>query len=148
MSRIYNFSAGPATLPEEVLKQASEEMQNWHGHGMSVMEMSHRSPEFIQIASEAEANLRELMSIPLNYKVLFLQGGASGQFAAIPLNISNKSDRADYAITGMWSKKAHKEASKYLDNANIAVKTDAHTHVPDLSEWDVSEDSAYLHNDL
>lgn len=145
MSRIYNFSAGPATLPEEVLKQASDEMQNWHGHGMSVMEMSHRSPEFIEIASEAEANLRELMSIPLNYKVLFLQGGASGQFAAIPLNISRKSDRADYIITGMWSKKAHKEASKYLDNANIAVKTDAHTHVPNQADWDVSEDSAYLH---
>lgn len=143
--RIYNFSAGPASLPAEVLKQASEEMQDWHGHGMSVMEMSHRSPEFIQIANEAETDLRELMSIPDNYKVLFLQGGATGQFAAIPLNISRKTDRADYAITGMWSKKAHKEASKYLDNANIAVKTDAHTHVPDQADWDVSENSAYLH---
>lgn len=143
--RIYNFSAGPATLPEEVLKQASDEMLDWQGHGMSVMEMSHRSPEFIQIAAEAEANLRELMSIPLNYKVLFLQGGATGQFAAIPLNISKKSDRADYAITGMWSKKAHKEAEKYLENANIAIKTEAHTHVPKIEDWDLSEDSAYVH---
>ncbi|MBI5357822.1 3-phosphoserine/phosphohydroxythreonine transaminase [Candidatus Saccharibacteria bacterium] len=143
--RIYNFSAGPATLPEEVLKQASDEMLDWQGHGMSVMEMSHRSPEFISIAAEAEADLRELMSIPLNYKILFLQGGATGQFAAIPLNISKKSDRADYAITGMWSKKAHQEASKYLENPNIAIKTDAHTHVPNIEDWDLSEDSAYIH---
>lgn len=142
--RVYNFSAGPATLPEVVLDQAASELKDWQGHGMSTMEMSHRSKEFIEIAAEAEANLRELMSIPLNYKILFLQGGATGQFAAIPLNLSKQSERADYAITGMWSKKAHAEASKYL-NANIAIKTDAHTHVPAFEDWDISEDSAYLH---
>lgn len=142
--RIYNFSAGPATLPEPVLEQAAEEMKDWQGHGMSTMEMSHRSKEFIEISTDAEASLRELMNIPLNYKILFLQGGATGQFAGIPMNLSKPGDRADYAITGMWSKKAYGEGGKYV-NANVAIKTDAHTHVPEFEDWDISEDSAYLH---
>lgn len=132
-------------LPESVLKQAQNELLDLGGTGMSVMEMSHRSPEFMAIAEQAEADLRELIKIPDNYKVLFLQGGATGQFAAIPLNIAKQSDRADYVITGMWGKKAFKEGEKYLDNINIAVKTDAHTHVPSVADWDLSDKSAYVH---
>lgn len=145
MSRVFNFSAGPSTLPEVVLQRAKKELLDYQGTGMSVMEMSHRSPEFLHIARQAEVDIRDLMNIPDNYKVLFLQGGATGQFSAIPLNLAKQSDRADYVITGMWGKKAHKEALKYLDNANIAVKTDAHTHVPPVEDWDISRDSAYVH---
>lgn len=144
-SKVFNFSAGPSTLPEVVLERAKKELLNFQGTGMSVMEMSHRSPEFLQIARQSELDLRDLMQIPDNYKVLFLQGGATGQFSAIPLNIAKQSDRADYVITGMWGKKAHKEALKYLDNANIAIKTDAHTYVPDQKDWDISPKSAYVH---
>ncbi|MBW3568646.1 3-phosphoserine/phosphohydroxythreonine transaminase [Candidatus Parcubacteria bacterium] len=142
--RVFNFSAGPAVLPEPVLKQAAEEMLDWRGHGMNVMEMSHRSKEFIDIAAEAEADLRELMDIPLNYRVLFLQGGATGQFAAIPMNITKPGDKADYAITGNWSKKATQEAKKYLE-VNVAVKTDAHTHIPKFEDWEFSKDAKYVH---
>lgn len=144
MRRVYNFSGGPAMIPEPVLKQAAEEMLDWCGHGMNVMEMSHRSKEFIDIAAEAEADLRELMDIPLNYRVLFLQGGATGQFAAIPMNITKTGDKADYAITGNWSKKAAAEAKKYLE-VNIAIKTDAHTHIPSFEDWEFSKDAKYVH---
>src|SRR3990167_3088008 len=143
--RVFNFSAGPSALPEVVLRKAQSEFLEYQNSGMNVMEMSHRSPEFLQIARRAESDIRDLMQIPDNYKVLFLQGGATGQFSAIPLNLAKQSDRADYVITGMWGKKAHKEALKYLDNANIAIKTDAHTHVPDVADWDISPDSAYVH---
>ena len=141
---IYNFSAGPAVLPDEVLKIAAEELQDWQGSGMSVMEMSHRSKEFLSIAEKAEADLRELMSIPDNYKVLFLQGGASGQFAAIPMNIAGQNDVADYVITGSWGKKAFKEAGKYL-TPNIAVKADPFTSVPAQSNWKLSSGAKYVH---
>jgi phosphoserine aminotransferase len=131
-------------LPEPVLKQAADEMLDWHGHGMNVMEMSHSSKEFINIAAEAEADLRELMHIPLNYRILFLQGGATGQFAAIPMNIAKKSDTADYAITGNWSKKAAVEAEKFV-NVHIAAKADPYSHVPDISQWSLSKNAAYVH---
>jgi len=112
MSRVYNFSAGPAVLPEPVLKELAEEMMDYQGCGMSVMEMSHRSPEFQKIIDEAEQDLRDLMNIPDNYKVLFLQGGASQQFAMIPMNLM-KNGVADYIVTGQWAKKAYQEAQKY-----------------------------------
>lgn len=144
-NRVFNFSAGPSTLPEVVLEKAKKELLDYKGSGMSVMEMSHRSPEFLQIARQSELDLRGLMQIPDNYKVLFLQGGATGQFSAIPLNLAEQSDRADYVITGMWSEKAYKEALKYLNNANIAIKTDTHTYVPDQKDWDISPRSAYVH---
>jgi phosphoserine aminotransferase len=142
--RVYNFSAGPAMLAESVLKHAAEEITDWQGHGMSVMEMSHRSSEFIRIAEETEENLRELMKIPKNYKVLFLQGGATGQFAAIPMNLSKKSDTADYVLSGLWGKKAAKEAGKYLD-VNIAAKSEPFTSVPDQNAWQLSKNPAYIH---
>jgi phosphoserine aminotransferase len=123
MSRVFNFSAGPAVLPEEVLKQAQEEMLDWHGSGMSVMEMSHRGKEFVSIAEQAEADLRELMAIPANYKVLFLQGGASTQFTAIPMNLLRGNEGADYICTGTWSKKAISEAKRYC-NVNVAATTE------------------------
>ena len=110
MSRIYNFSAGPAMLPEEVIKRAASEMEEWHGSGMSVMEMSHRGKEFMSIAGKAETDLRELMDIPGNYKVLFMQGGASSQFAMVPMNLLKDKKSADYINTGTWSKKAIAEA--------------------------------------
>ena len=142
--RIYNFSAGPAMLAEEVLAQASEEMLDWQGHGMSVMEMSHRSTEFIQIAEDTEADLRQLLKIPENYKVLFLQGGATGQFAAIPMNLSKKSETADYVITGLWGKKAAKEAGKYL-NVNIAAASEPFNTVLEQKDWKLSKNAAYVH---
>ena len=113
MTRVFNFSAGPATLPEEVLRQAAEEMLDWRGSGMSVMEMSHRGKEFIGIAAEAEADLRELLAIPANYKVLLLQGGALAQNAVVPMNLLRGKSVADYVNTGEWSKKSIKEAQKY-----------------------------------
>ena len=123
MSRVYNFSAGPAVLPEEVLKEAADEMLDYRGTGMSVMEMSHRSKAFETIIKEAEADLRELMNIPDNYKVLFLQGGASQQFAMIPMNLM-KNKVADYIVTGQWAKKAWQEASKYGKANKIASSED------------------------
>ncbi len=146
MSRIYNFSAGPAMLPEEVLKQAQEEILDWHGSGMSVMEMSHRGKEFMSIAEQAETDLRELMGIPSDYKVLFLQGGASSQFAMVPLNVLRGRKQADYINTGAWSKKAIAEAKRYCD-VRIAATTEAEnfTRAPAQSELSLSADSAYVH---
>ncbi len=147
MARVYNFSAGPAALPEEVLQQAQAEMLDWQGSGMSVMEMSHRGKEFMAIASAAEADLRELMAIPDNYKVLFLQGGASSQFAAIPMNLIGRTGKADYFRTGSWSKKAIAEAKRYGD---ISVTVDSEqdgkfTRVPAADAFSVSTDAAYVH---
>lgn len=146
MSRVYNFSAGPAMLPEAVIKKASEEMLDWQGEGMSVMEMSHRGKAFMSIAAKAEADLRKLMSIPDNYKVLFLQGGASTQFAMIPLNLLGDKKSADYINTGMWSKKAIAEAKRYCE-VNVAATSEdsGFTTIPDFSEWKLNPDAAYVH---
>lgn len=144
MSRVYNFSAGPAALPEAVLQQAKEELLDWHGAGMSVMEMSHRGKEFMGIAEQAEADLRELMSIPENYRVLFLQGGASSQFAMVPMNLLADKDGADYINTGSWSKKAIAEAGRY-GKVNVAADTSAEFRAPSQEELMLSADAAYLH---
>lgn len=145
MARVYNFSAGPAVLPEEVLKEAAEEMLDYKGTGMSVMEMSHRSPAFQQIIDEAEADLRELMEIPDNYKVLFLQGGASQQFAMIPMNLM-KNKVADYIVTGQWAKKAYQEAQKYGKANKIASSEDkTFSYIPDCSDLPVSPDADYVY---
>lgn len=146
MSRIYNFSAGPATLPEEVLAQVRDEMLEWHGAGMSVMEMSHRGKDFVSIAETATQDLRDLMAIPDNYKVMFLQGGATGQFAAIPLNIARHDARADYVVTGSWGKKARKEGQKYLGSAYAAAQLESgFTSIPATDTWDLDANSAYVH---
>ena len=146
MARVYNFSAGPAMLPEAVLEQARQEMLDWHGSGMSVMEMSHRGKEFIAIAAQAEADLRELMGIPSNYKVLFLQGGASTQFAAVPMNLLRGKGQADYINTGAWSKKAIGEAKRYC-TVNVAATAEAEnfTAVPAAADWRLDPGAAYLH---
>ncbi len=145
MSRVYNFSAGPAVLPEEVLKEAQEEMMNYRGCGMSVMEMSHRSKMYQQIFDEAEADLRDLMNIPDNYKVLFLQGGAALQFAAIPMNLM-KNGVADYIVTGQWAKKAFAEAKKYGKANKIATSEDeTFSYIPDCSDLPISEDADYVY---
>lgn len=141
--RVFNFSAGPAVLPFDVLEQAQDELLNWNGSGMSVMEMSHRGKEFDSIAKKAEADLRTLLSIPDNYKVLFLQGGASTQFAAIPLNLSAEGDTIDYIVTGSWSKKAASEGKKYA-NVNI-VATGDNKSIPDPSTWKLSPNAKYVH---
>ena len=146
MTRVFNFSAGPAALPEAVLEQLRDEMLDWHGHGMSVMEMSHRGKAFVGIAQQAEADLRELLQVPANYKVLFLQGGATAQFAAVPLNLTKPGDVADIVNTGAWSKKAIAEAKKYC---RVNVVADAassnYGHVPPQSEWRETQGAAYLH---
>lgn len=142
---VYNFSAGPGMLPAPVLRQAADEMSDWHGTGMSVMEMSHRGKEFISIAEDAEASLRELMDIPDNYRVLFLQGGATGQFLGVVANLSTATGVADYVITGQWGQKAYAEAGKYLDRINIAARTDPHTYVPPQEEWRLSGNAGYVH---
>lgn len=145
MSRVYNFSAGPAVLPEEVLKEAAEEMLDYKGSGMSVMEMSHRSKVFDDIIKEAEADLRDLMNIPDNYKVLFLQGGASQQFAMIPMNLM-KNKVADYIVTGQWAKKAYQEAQKYGKANKIASSEDKiFSYIPDCSDLPISEDADYVY---
>ena len=145
MSRVYNFSAGPAVLPEEVLKEAADEMLDYRGTGMSVMEMSHRSKAFETIIQEAEADLRELMDIPDNYKVLFLQGGASQQFAMIPMNLM-KNKVADYIVTGQWAKKAYQEAAKYGKVNKIASSEDkTFSYIPDCSDLPISEDADYVY---
>jgi phosphoserine aminotransferase len=145
MGRIYNFSAGPAMLPVEVLQEAADEMLDYRGTGMSVMEMSHRSKAFESIIQEAEADLRELMSIPDNYKVLFLQGGASQQFAAIPMNLM-KNKVADYIITGQWAKKAYQEACIYGKANIIASSADkTFSYIPDCSDLPVSSDADYVY---
>ena len=145
MSRVYNFSAGPAVLPEEVLKEAAAEMLDYKGCGMSVMEMSHRSQVFDDIIKEAEQDLRDLMHIPDNYKVLFLQGGASQQFAMIPMNLM-KNKAADYIVTGQWAKKAYQEAQKYGKVNKIATSEDkTFSYIPDCSDLPVSPDADYVY---
>lgn len=145
MKRVYNFSAGPAVLPEEVLEEAAEEMLDYRGTGMSVMEMSHRSAAFQQIIDEAEADLRDLLQIPDNYKVLFLQGGASQQFAMIPMNLM-KNRVADYIVTGQWAKKAWQEAQKYGKANKIASSKDkTFSYIPDCSDLPISEDADYVY---
>ena len=145
MKRVYNFSAGPAVLLEEVLKEAAEEMLDYRGCGMSVMEMSHRSKMFDQIIKEAEADIRDLMNIPDNYKVLFLQGGGSLQFAMVPMNLM-KNGKADYIVTGQWAKKAFKEAQKFGDAKCIASSEDkTFSYIPDCSDLPVREDADYVY---
>ena len=145
MSRVFNFSAGPAVLPEEVLREAAAEMMDYKGCGMSVMEMSHRSKMFESIIGEAEADLRELLNIPDNYKVLFLQGGASQQFAMVPMNLF-KNRVGDYIITGMWAKKAYQEASLYGKANAVASSADkTFSYIPDVSDLPISEDADYVY---
>ncbi|HJS78860.1 MAG TPA: 3-phosphoserine/phosphohydroxythreonine transaminase [Burkholderiales bacterium] len=144
MSRIFNFSAGPAMLPAEVLARAGDEMLDWRASGMSVMEMSHRGPEFMSIAAEAEADLRALLAIPANYKALFLQGGATLQFAQVPMNLLRGKGKADYVLTGEWSKKAVKEAKNYCDVAIAASSEDWNfTYAP--KHFSVRKEAAYVH---
>ncbi len=146
MSRVFNFSAGPAALPTDVLEQAQAEMLDWNGSGMSVMEISHRGKDYMSIAAKAEADLRELMNIPENYKVLFLQGGASSQFAMVPINLLNGKKSADYLLTGQWSKKAVAEAKRYCNVNLIADTSDSKfTTVPDETSLKFDPDAAYVH---
>ena len=145
MGRVYNFSAGPAVLPEEVLKEAAEEMLDYRGSGMSVMEMSHRSKVYDTIIKEAEQDLRDLMNIPDNYKVLFLQGGASLQFAMIPMNLM-KNKKAAYIVTGQWAKKAYQEAQIYGEAVKVASSEDkTFSYIPDCSDLDIPEDADYVY---
>jgi phosphoserine aminotransferase len=146
MARCYNFCAGPAALPEAVLEQARDEMMDWGGKGLSIMEMSHRSPEIVGIADEAEASLRRLLGLSDDYAVLFLQGGASSQFSAIPLNLGFEKGAADYLNTGQWSKKAIAEAGRYLD-VNVVASSEGNnfSSIPPQQEWQLNKDAAYLH---
>ena len=145
MSRVYNFSAGPAVLPVEVLKEAADEMMDYKGSGVSVMEMSHRSKVYDTIIKEAEADLRELMNIPDNYKVLFLQGGASQQFAMVPMNLM-KNKKAAYIVTGQWAKKAYQEAKMYGEAVEVASSADeTFSYIPDCSDLDIPEDADYVY---
>ena len=146
MTRVFNFSPGPATLPEAVLRQAAEEMLDWHGSGMSVMEMSHRGKEFIAIHAETEALMRELMGVPANYKVLFMQGGAIGENAIVPMNLIGRTGSADYVDTGEWSKKSLKEAKTY-GKVNIAASGEASnfTVIPKQSRWKLDPNASYVH---
>jgi phosphoserine aminotransferase len=144
MSRIFNFSAGPAMLPAEVLARAADELTDWHGAGMSIMEMSHRGKEFISVYEEAERDLRALLALPASHKILFLQGGATLQFAQVPMNLLHGKGKADYVVTGEWSKKAVKEAKKYCDAALAATSEDRNfTYAP--KQWNVRKDAAYVH---
>mgnify|MGYP002545017954 FL=1 len=146
MDRVYNFSAGPSMLPEAVLEKAAKQMVNYEGCGMSVMEMSHRSADYEAIIGNAESLLRELMHIPENYKVLFLQGGASSQFAMVPLNLMKKSKKADYVITGQWAKKAAQEASKFGTVNKVASSDDkTFTYIPKLDPSTFDKDADYFH---
>ncbi len=146
MSRVYNFSAGPAMLPEAVLKQAQEELPDWHGAGASIMEMSHRGKEFVSVAAEAERDVRELLGVPNNYKVLFLQGGASTQFATVPMNLLRGKTTADYILTGAWGKKAISDAKKYC-TVNLAASSEDEkfTNIPSFARWSLNKDAAYVH---
>lgn len=149
MTQVFNFSAGPAVLPKEVLRQAASDMLDWHGSGMSVMEMSHRGPEFISIYKQAEADLRELLAVPANYKILFMQGGGLGQNAIIPLNLLGRVREpatVDFVHTGSWSGKSIKEAARYA-KVNVAASSqlDGFTRVPPQSEWKLTDGAAYLH---
>ncbi|MFV1993712.1 MAG: 3-phosphoserine/phosphohydroxythreonine transaminase [Acidiferrobacterales bacterium] len=148
MARVLNFSPGPAALPQPVLEQAQQELLDWQGSGISIMEMSHRGKEFISIAQQAETDLRELMAIPKNYKVLFLQGGASTQFAMVPLNLCapGNAGKADYAFTGHWSKKAVAEAKRYCDvNVIVDTQESKFTNIPAQADWKMGDDAAYVH---
>lgn len=147
MRKVINFSAGPGQLPEEVLLQAQAEMLDWHGTGMSIMEIGHRGPEFKEVAEQAEADLRELMSIPKNYHVMFIPGGASAQFAMVPLNLMSEKLKADYIDTGIWSKKAIDEAKRYGE-VNVAAYLEHRDHlayIPHQDHWKLSRDAAYVH---
>jgi phosphoserine aminotransferase len=146
MNRVFNFSAGPAAIPLAVLERARDELVDWQGSGMSVMEMSHRGKEFMGIAERAEADLSRLLGIPEGYRVLFLQGGATAQFSAAPLNFAGPGDKADYVVTGAWSKKALAEGRRLLD-ARVAADSASnnHTEIPDPAGWELSQDAAYLH---
>ena len=146
MSRVYNFSPGPAMLPDEVLKQARQELLDWNGRGMSVMEMSHRGDAFMSIAAKATMDLRELLAIPDNYQVLFLQGGATGQFAAVPMNLLGDRDQADYINTGIWSKKAISEGRKFC-RVNVAATSEetGFNTIPLQQDWELDPFSAYVH---
>jgi phosphoserine aminotransferase len=146
MTRVFNFSAGPAALPEPVLRQAAEEMLDWHGSGMSVMEMSHRGKEFIAIAAEAEASLRKLLAVPANYKVLFMQGGAIAENAIVPMNLLRGKTSIDFVDTGEWSKKSIKEAKRYA-RVNVAASGEAsgYTSIPPRASWKLDPDAAYVH---
>ena len=146
MTRVFNFSAGPAVLPEPVLRRAAEEMLDWQGSGMSVMEMSHRGKEFISIADAAESDLRELLAIPSNYKVLFMQGGAIGQNAIVPMNLLRGKSSIDFVDTGEWSKKSIKEGKKYAQTRIVAsAEATAYDRVPPRAEWQLDADAAYVH---
>jgi phosphoserine aminotransferase len=146
MERVFNFSAGPAAIPLPVLERARDELTNWRGCGMSVMELSHRGKEFMSIAERAEADLRRLLDVPEGYRVLFLQGGATAQFGAVPFNLAGPGDKADYVVTGSWSKKALAEGRRFLQ-AQVAADSAAnrHTGIPDPAGWTLSPDAAYLH---
>ncbi|MBN1378405.1 MAG: 3-phosphoserine/phosphohydroxythreonine transaminase [Gammaproteobacteria bacterium] len=146
MSRVYNFSAGPAMLPEDVLKKAQQEMLDWNGKGASIMEVSHRGKEFMSVAEQAESDLRELLAIPANYRVLFLQGGATMQFAMVPVNLLRGKKTADYINTGAWSKKAISEAKLYCD-VNMAATAEAtkFSTIPDFKSWQLNPEAAYVH---
>ena len=145
MTRPFNFSAGPANLPEEVLQQAAAEMLDWHGSGMSVMEMSHRGKEFISIYENAEADFRELMAVPANFKILFMQGGGLAENAIVPLNLS-RGNSADFVVTGSWSDKSQKEARKYCDVRIAATNADSdHTQLPAPASWNLRRDVSYVH---
>jgi phosphoserine aminotransferase len=145
--RVFNFSAGPAVLPTEVLEQVQQELPDWQGSGMSVMEVSHRGKAFVRCAEEAEADLRELLAVPSDYKVLFLQGGATGQFAAIPMNLATWGSTVDYVNTGSWSKKALEEARTFCGKVQVVAdaKESKYTRVPPQGDWNCSPDAAYLH---
>ncbi len=146
MSRIFNFSAGPAMLPTAVLQRAQVEMLDWNNSGCSVMEISHRGKDFMGIAKQAQDDLREIMAIPDNYEVLFLQGGASQQFSAIPINLLNGARTADYVNTGEWSKKAIKEAGRFCDvNVVASSEDDGFTSIPPVADWKLNENAAYVH---
>lgn len=144
--RVFNFSAGPAAIPLPVLERAREELTSWRGCGMSVMELSHRGKEFMSIAERAEADLRRLLDVPAGYRVLFLQGGATAQFAAVPFNLAGPKDKADYLVTGSWSKKALAEGRRFLA-AQVAADSagSRYTEIPDPAGWQLSPDAAYLH---
>ncbi|PVF11517.1 phosphoserine transaminase, partial [Yersinia pestis] len=147
MTQVYNFSAGPAMLPVEVLRRAEQELRNWHGLGTSVMEISHRSKEFMQVAEESEKDLRDLLQIPANYKVLFCHGGARAQFAAVPLNLLGDRNSADYIDGGYWAHSAIKEAQKYCTPNVIDVTTHDNglTGIQPMKQWKLSDNAAYVH---
>lgn len=146
MSRVYNFSAGPAALPLEVLENIRNDIPDWQGTGMSVMEVSHRSAEFVELAARSEANLRELLNIPEDYSVLFPQGGATLQMAMIPMNLAQAGETADYVVTGSWGKKAAGEATKFCNATVVADASDKNfTYIPDESSWQRNDNAAYLH---